>query len=97
MEIEILRTLGWRLNGPTPCDFIHRFLELLPLSADMEAVKILTAKAVKNSEDVMMDYSLAMERPSHIALAAIQASTRTDKTSSLYEKMILLGGWFARI
>ncbi|EED95571.1 predicted protein [Thalassiosira pseudonana CCMP1335] len=39
MEIEILRALDWRLNGPTPHDFIHRFLELLPSIHSIDVVE----------------------------------------------------------
>ena len=73
MEVEILRTLGWRLNGPTPYDFIHHFFELLPPSADKQAVKMLTERAVRNSEDAMTEYSVALEPSSHIAVASIEA------------------------
>ena len=73
MEVEILRTLGWRLNGLTPCDFIHHFFELLPPSLDKESIEMLVNRAVKNSEDVMAEYSVALEPYSSIALAAINA------------------------
>ena len=61
------------MNGPTPCDFIHHFFELLSPSADNEIVSLLVNKAVKNSEDAMADYSMALEPYSSIALAAINA------------------------
>ncbi|KAL3775434.1 hypothetical protein HJC23_010138 [Cyclotella cryptica] len=39
MEIEVLRTLQWKLNGPTPQDFIQCFIELLSSSDDETARK----------------------------------------------------------
>ena len=81
MEVEILRALGWRLNGPTPSDFINHFFELLPPSADKQAVKMLADKAVKNSEDVMVEYSVALEPYSCIAIASIEALAVTDTTN----------------
>jgi hypothetical protein len=30
MELEILQALEWRVNGPTPHDFIDSFLEIIP-------------------------------------------------------------------
>ena len=89
METEILHTLGWRLNGPTPCDFIHHFVELLPLSADKEANNMLVRRAVQNSELAMLDYSLALGSYSVIALAAISALSikKDDVPDAIYEEL----------
>ena len=94
MEIEILRALGWRLNGPTPCDFIQYFVELLPPTADKQAVNMLVKKAVKNSEDVMVDYSVALEPSSCIALASIEALNMTEVSSAFYGQLDITG-WMA--
>ena len=96
MEVEILRALGWRLNGPTPCDFIHHFFELLSPSADKQAVKMLADKAVKNSEDVMAEYSLALEPYSCIALASIEALAMTNATNSFHEQLNF-SSWRSRL
>ena len=41
MEIEILQALSWKLNGPSPHEFIDALLGLLPASAeDANAVDI---------------------------------------------------------
>jgi hypothetical protein len=70
MEVEVLRTLEWKLNGPTPQDFIQCFMELLPSSNDETARKFFLA-AVKRSEVAMLDYILALEPPSNIALVSV--------------------------
>ena len=71
MEIEILRTLGWHLNGPTAIDFIQSFMELLPPDHDKEAASRLYDAAIKNVEASLLDYSLALELPSCLALASM--------------------------
>jgi hypothetical protein len=80
MELEVLRTLGWHLNGPTAQDYIERFMEVLPgkitgsLIEDSEAdeaAKVLLQAAVRKSEIAMLDYSLALEHPSKLALASV--------------------------
>ena len=78
MEVEILRTLDWRLNGPAPQDFIQHFLELLPPCTDDKIVDMITKGACKNAERAMMDYSMAMEPYSCIALASIAATVRNQ-------------------
>jgi hypothetical protein len=77
LEIEILRALSWRLNGPTPQDFIQHFIELMPASADENAVNMLVKVANGNAEIAMTDYDVAMESYSCIALASIAAALRT--------------------
>ena len=76
MEVEILRTLGWRLNGPAPQDFIQHFVELFPHCTDDKVVDMITKEASKNAERAMMDYSMATEPYSCIALASIAATVR---------------------
>jgi hypothetical protein len=80
MELEVLRTLGWHLNGPTAQDYIERFMEVLPgkISGSLiedseadEAAKVLLQAAVRKSEIAMLDYSLALEHPSKLALASV--------------------------
>jgi hypothetical protein len=87
MGLEILRTLEWRLNGPTPCDFIRYFVEILPTVVDRQATKILLAdKAIKISEDFMADYSVALRPYSCIALACIEALDMKDASCQFYEQ-----------
>ena len=54
MEFQVLNTLSWRLNGPTPQDFIHCFMELLPTGVICEdATRNLFKEAVAESETVI--------------------------------------------
>ena len=83
-ELEILRTLGWRLNGPTPFDFIHYFLELLPTSFDRQIVKVLANDAIKLSEAAVTEYSVALEPFSIIAYESIKACISADDSKEKY-------------
>jgi hypothetical protein len=40
-EVELIRSLRWRLNDPTPTEFVRRFVSLLP--ADVESPPSLTS------------------------------------------------------
>ena len=59
MEVEVLRSLDWWLNGPTPLDFIQHFMELLPSSADERVANIFAGKASMEAEMAMLDYCMA--------------------------------------
>ena len=85
MEIEILRALDWRLNGPTPHDFIHRFLELFPSTHSIDVVEEIMSHSERVSELAMLDYTLAVEgSPSTIALASIMGAIhRSDRVGVL--------------
>ena len=54
---------------------------------DKNVIQMLIKKAVKNSEDAMANYSIALESYSSIALAAINALTLSDETCELYEQL----------
>jgi hypothetical protein len=71
METEILRTLSWFLNGPTPRDFLEIFMDLLPPGADEEVASRLYEAAIKKSEASLLYYSLGLESPSRVALASM--------------------------
>ena len=71
MELQILRTLGWYLNGPTPRDFLEHFMELLPTDANKETASDLLKAAIVKAEKSALDYELALEAPSSLALASI--------------------------
>jgi hypothetical protein len=78
MEVEILGTLSWRLNGPTPQDFIQHFVELLPPCTNEKVVNMISKEACKNAEMAMMNYSMAMKPYSCIALASITATVQNQ-------------------
>jgi hypothetical protein len=95
MEIKILRTLSWFLNGPTPKDFLEIFMELLPPDADKEVASILYEAAIKKSEASLLDYSLGLESPSRVALASL-ASLLTDMNLE-QQDALKASTWMGRI
>eukprot|EP00956_Cyclotella_meneghiniana_P006118 scaffold7977_cov77-Cyclotella_meneghiniana.AAC.1 len=95
MELQILRTLGWYLNGPTPRDFLEHFMELLPTDANTETASDFLKAAIRKAEASVLDYELALEAPSSLAVASI-----TSLMNNLDpKKQIDLGavGWMDRI
>lgn len=76
MEIEILRTLSWFLNGPTCEDFIAHFVDLLPAESDSEIVSNLYQAAIEKTQTSLLDYSLALKTPSSVALTSIASVIR---------------------
>jgi hypothetical protein len=95
MEIEILRTLSWFLNGPTPRDFVEHFMELLPAESNDEVASNLHELACKKLEISMLDYHLALELPSSLAVASI-ASLITDMSDEK-QKQLGASSWMSRI
>jgi hypothetical protein len=77
MEMQMLMALGWRLNGPTPHDFIDYFMELLPAQKNIEMIKSSLSRNAKNyAELALMDFPHAMQLPSSIAFKSIVHSIR---------------------
>eukprot|EP00956_Cyclotella_meneghiniana_P028924 scaffold68721_cov21-Cyclotella_meneghiniana.AAC.2 len=70
MELEILQSLSWKLNGPTPHDFIGYFLEVMPgvSGACLERIRSLSKTLV---ELAVSRYDTVMYLPSEIAFASI--------------------------
>lgn len=77
MEQEILKSLGWRVNGPTADAFLKHILALLPPSAygyDETTLLTLLDFSRFQAEVVVSDYDLSLQKPSTVALAAIMNS-----------------------
>lgn len=76
-ECDILIALRWRVNGPTPLQFVNYLLELLPLEQDSSATMVAAVPALyENSrfqtELAAGDYALVPNlRPSTVAIASI--------------------------
>ena len=70
MEMHILQALEWRMSGPTPHDFIDRFIEVLPVMEDVH-LDFLTRFSKALAEDALADYSMALQAPSSIAFASM--------------------------
>jgi hypothetical protein len=92
MELEILKALSWRLNGPIPQDFIQYFAQLLPVSTDESVVEMLVDEATKNSEVALSNYAMALRAPSFIAFVAITTAIRSLDLDSL-PHLDILGWW----
>ena len=70
MELEILKSLGWKLNGPTPHDFIDYFVEVMPgvNGTSLEVAKNLSKTLV---EAAVLRYTTVLHYPSEIAFASL--------------------------
>jgi len=74
MEMTMLQKLSWKVHPSTPINFVTRMLMLHPFL--MQPVSEFNAKAVKDFakyllELSVLDYYFALQKPSHMALAAI--------------------------
>jgi hypothetical protein len=70
MEIEILRSLGWCLNGPTSHDFIESYLQLVPF-IDSRHHNFLTHFSKALVEQAITSYDVSQQYHSVIACTAI--------------------------
>jgi hypothetical protein len=77
MERNILQGLSWRMNGPTAHDMLHHLLMLLPdeASVDDSIASVLFDFSRFQAEIAVSDFSLAIQKPSIVALAAILNSS----------------------
>ena len=104
MEMEILQALSWKLNGPSPHEFIDALLGLLPASSeDVSAVdntssSLLLSKLSKNQvEAAVLDYDLALQSSLSLAYAAILTSLQTSSVIlDLFSPMDLIN-WMSNI
>ena len=73
MEIQVLRSLSWKLNGPTPHDFIDYFVDIIPhLEVNQkETINHLSKALVEIS---ISEYDVAIQHPSEVAFVAISCS-----------------------
>ena len=69
MEMEVMQALTWKLNGPSPHEFIDALVGLLPASScedgsedDNASSSLLLSKHSKNQvEAAVLDYDLALQ------------------------------------
>ncbi|KAL7518268.1 hypothetical protein ACHAWX_003115 [Stephanocyclus meneghinianus] len=83
MEKQVLQALQWRVTGPTPHDFIDRFLEVVQ---PIEAVHLefLTHFSKALAEFSLTKYSIALYAPSRIAYSSILCALEyLDSMSSI--------------
>lgn len=70
MELEILQSLSWKLNGPTPHDFIDYFLEVMP-GVDGTRLELIQNMSKTLVELAVLKYATVMHLPSNIAFASV--------------------------
>ena len=83
MEQDILKALGWRMNGPTVHAFVEHILMLLPSSCGHDANMALLDLSKFQADIAVCDYDLALTKPSTVALAAILNSIEGIKKQHL--------------
>ena len=87
MEMDVLGALGWRLNGPSPHDYVDAIVSLLPRTACHDvsnAASSLASSAKTHVEAAMLDYCMATQPSSSLAYAALLTSLqRTTVMSDL--------------
>eukprot|EP00581_Thalassiosira_minuscula_P016664 CAMPEP_0183724022 /NCGR_PEP_ID=MMETSP0737-20130205/17053_1 /TAXON_ID=385413 /ORGANISM="Thalassiosira miniscula, Strain CCMP1093" /LENGTH=353 /DNA_ID=CAMNT_0025954475 /DNA_START=86 /DNA_END=1147 /DNA_ORIENTATION=- len=73
MEKEILKSLSWRVNGPTTHAFLNHIMALLPRSAYYDKTTLMTLVDFSRFqiEIAVSDYGLSLSKPSTVALAAL--------------------------
>ena len=85
-EKNILKGLQWRMNGPTPHQFVHHLLQLLPgkdtSSSTSVASKVYT-ESQSEIEIAVEDYACVSLRSSTIAVAALLNSLDTVSQDTL--------------
>jgi len=91
-EKNILKGLQWRMNGPTPHQFVHHMLQLLP-DEDKDTSRSVAASKVYDSQSeievAVEDYACVSLRSSTIAVAALLNSLDTVPQDTLsYDKKI---------
>jgi hypothetical protein len=77
MEMHVLQGLEWSLNGPSPIDFVHAFVQMLPFQ-EKRALDAMILIRVSETlvEAAIMDYSLMLQSsPSSMAYASILAAS----------------------
>eukprot|EP00956_Cyclotella_meneghiniana_P001737 scaffold1909_cov51-Cyclotella_meneghiniana.AAC.4 len=70
MELDILHSLGWKLNGPTPHDFIDYFLEVMP-GVDGTCLDLAKQLSKALVEAAVMRYTTVLHYPSEVAFASL--------------------------
>jgi len=88
IEMEVLNALSWRLNGPTPHEFIDALVGLLSaISEDDNASSslLLTEHSKIKVDNAVLDYNLALQSSLALAYAAILTTLKT--TSVLMDRL----------
>jgi hypothetical protein len=84
MEVEILGALTWRLNGPSPHDFVDAIVGLIPTYCSDGATSMLFFAAKAYVEAAVLNHRMAMQPSSSLAYAALLASMETASVLSAF-------------
>jgi hypothetical protein len=91
MDMEVLNALSWRLNGPSPHEFIDALVGLLSAISedgseddDASSSLLLTKHSRRQVDAAVLEYDLALQSSLALAYAAILTSLKT--TSDLVDR-----------
>mmetsp|Transcript_25408 Transcript_25408/g.51741 ORF Transcript_25408/g.51741 Transcript_25408/m.51741 type:complete len:356 (+) Transcript_25408:630-1697(+) len=83
METILLKTLDFRLHGPTSQKFIDHMMTLLSQDIKEGTRRIIGQRAHFFAELAVLDYSLSIESPSSLAFAAIMNAAEGFENHSI--------------
>jgi hypothetical protein len=84
MEVEILGALTWRLNGPSPHDFVDAIVGLIPTYCSDGATSMLVFAAKVYVEAAVLNHRMAMQPSSSLRHTALLASMETASVFSAF-------------
>ena len=87
MEIDILHALNWRLNGPSSHEFVDTIVGLLPTNEQTSALINSTQTMI---EAAVVEYDIALQSSSSIAIAALLATLEKTKMVDTFHSVDLL-------
>lgn len=107
MECEVLRALIWKLNGPSPHEFVDGIIQLLPSMSEKEdeeeldsdeslMMKTLTKLAKTRIEESMLDHRSMNKTSSSIAFAALLSALRETRVVEALHPLNVMT-WMSRI
>jgi hypothetical protein len=102
MEMEVLQALSWRLNGPSPHEFIDAIVGLLPASsfeagADYAlSLRLLSEYSKLHVEAAVLDYDMAIQLSSNLAYSVILTSLQKTSVLEGFHLMDLIN-WMSTI
>jgi len=92
MEVDLLSSLSWRLNGPTAVTFLEHYIVLLPLEMHHIPIDAVLEGSRYQIELSLNDYALVGIPPSKVAVAAIVQSikkvTASTRLASVRPKLL---------
>jgi hypothetical protein len=102
MEMEVLQALRWRINGPSPHEFIDAIVGLLPASSFEGgagyalSLRLLSKHSKVHVETAILDYDLAIQLSSNLAYTAILTSLQKRSAVEGFHLMDLIN-WMSTL